>query len=658
MSQEGLIDIIGTHPEIPTEFIADVGTAVPIANQLEVLGTVVAAAGVPFESVASGNTVTYQVQYASAIAATDATDVGLAAFNSTDFSVDANGFVSLNASTQTQLGVDAFTAPGTNPVVPNGSDIITITGAQVAAGTIANIIRTDSLAANTLTIEIQRSSAQAATTIGANGVSHFNSTQFSVDANGFVALAGGGIAIDSIGTQTGTNPIVATSAGLVTINGAVVAAGTNPVRSDGTGANTMAIEVQISQAVAGTDATRIGLSNFSSSHFAVDANGFVTLAGGGQAIDSFIPDSGTSPVVPASDGSVTMSGSGSTTTVGGLNSLTFQLTGLTNHNVLIGAGTTTITKVPPSATSGVPLISQGAAADPAFGTAVVAGGGTGVTSFTAYAPVCGGTTTTGVLQSASTGFGTSGFVLTSNGSAALPSFQAASDSTAIKTITGNSGGAQSPSAGNFNIVGTGSITTVGTANTETIQLTGLTNHALQVGAGTATLTQLAVGATGTVLIGNTGADPSFSATPAVTSITLGGGTAFANYLQGTFTPGLSFGGGTTGITYNNQTGVYTRIGNVVHFYLIVGITSNGSSTGTALITGLPIAVSGAGQFCRVTNGGGLTYPVGTTDAVINFNNGATTATLQGIRTISGPVNVTDVEIADSTTIYAEGIYFV
>lgn len=50
-------------------------------------------------------------------------------------------------------------------------------------------------------------------------------------------------------------------------------------------------------------------------------------------------------------------------------------------------------------------------------------GGTGDTSFTAYAPVCGGTSTTAPLQSAATGISNSGYVLTSNGAAALPSFQ-------------------------------------------------------------------------------------------------------------------------------------------------------------------------------------------------------------------------------------------
>ena len=52
----------------------------------------------------------------------------------------------------------------------------------------------------------------------------------------------------------------------------------------------------------------------------------------------------------------------------------------------------------------------------------VARGGTGVASLTAYSVVCGGTTSTGAVQSVS-GVGTSGQVLTSNGAAALPTWQ-------------------------------------------------------------------------------------------------------------------------------------------------------------------------------------------------------------------------------------------
>lgn len=139
-----------------------------------------------------------------------------------------------------------------------------------------------------------------------------------------IALAGGGTGIDSIGTQTGTNPIVSDGAGLVTINGAVVAAGTNPVRSDGTGANTMALEVQISQAIAATDATKIGLSNYDSGSFAVDANGFVTLATTG-ALKTLTGDTGTA--TPVANNIQIAGGPGITTSAAGavvtINSVVF-----------------------------------------------------------------------------------------------------------------------------------------------------------------------------------------------------------------------------------------------------------------------------------------------------------------------------------------------
>lgn len=59
------------------------------------------------------------------------------------------------------------------------------------------------------------------------------------------------------------------------------------------------------------------------------------------------------------------------------------------------------------------------------GTVGVANGGTGVTSLTAYAPVCGGTTTTGAVQSCGTGIGNIGYVLTTTGATSLPTWQAA-----------------------------------------------------------------------------------------------------------------------------------------------------------------------------------------------------------------------------------------
>jgi hypothetical protein len=103
---------------------------------------------------------------------------------------------------------------------------------------------------------------------------------------------------------------------------------------------------------------------------------------------------------------------------------------VTQHNVIIGAAGNLFTSVAPSATSGIPLVSNGASSDPSFTTMTVAGGGTGATSFTAYNLITGGTTSTGALQSAGS-LGTAGQVLTTG--ATLPSWQTLTDLTTYST---------------------------------------------------------------------------------------------------------------------------------------------------------------------------------------------------------------------------------
>jgi hypothetical protein len=85
--------------------------------------------------------------------------------------------------------------------------------------------------------------------------------------------------------------------------------------------------------------------------------------------------------------------------------------------------------------SGSPITTSGTLALTLSGTALpVANGGTGDTSFTAYAVITGGTTSTGALQSVS-GVGTSGQVLTSNGASALPTWQTASASASLSSTS-------------------------------------------------------------------------------------------------------------------------------------------------------------------------------------------------------------------------------
>ncbi len=64
-------------------------------------------------------------------------------------------------------------------------------------------------------------------------------------------------------------------------------------------------------------------------------------------------------------------------------------------------------------------------------------------------------------------------------------------------------------------------------------------------------------------------------------------------ITGTWTPALSFGGGTTGLTYSSRSGHYTRFGgNVIIARFGLALSAKGSSTGAALVGGLPVAVSG------------------------------------------------------------------
>lgn len=104
----------------------------------------------------------------------------------------------------------------------------------------------------------------------------------------------------------------------------------------------------------------------------------------------------------------------------------------TDHGVLLGSGVGAFTATAVGATNTV--LHGNTGADPTYsavdmaadvtGILPVANGGTGFATTTAYAVLCGGTTATGAFQPVA-GVGNAGQVLTSNGAAALPTFQAA-----------------------------------------------------------------------------------------------------------------------------------------------------------------------------------------------------------------------------------------
>lgn len=109
---------------------------------------------------------------------------------------------------------------------------------------------------------------------------------------------------------------------------------------------------------------------------------------------------------------------------------------------------------------------------------------------------------------------------------------AASVAGAIVSITGDSGGAESASGGNFNLKGTANqIAVTGSANTETFSLVGpytpatYTAHGVLIGEGTSSIVATAAGTNGQVLLGSTGADPAFGTITTSTGVSFTTGAA-------------------------------------------------------------------------------------------------------------------------------------
>ena len=78
-----------------------------------------------------------------------------------------------------------------------------------------------------------------------------------------------------------------------------------------------------------------------------------------------------------------------------------------------------------------------------------------------------------------------------------------------------------------------------------------------------------------------------------------------DYEEGTWTPVVSFGGASVGIT-GTFSGTYTKVGNVVTVACILNFTSKGSSTGSMLVSGMPFdggslnnTISGFGYIHRL-----------------------------------------------------------
>jgi len=105
-------------------------------------------------------------------------------------------------------------------------------------------------------------------------------------------------------------------------------------------------------------------------------------------------------------------------------------------------------------------------------------------------------------------------------------------------------------------------------------------------------------------LGVTGATTNTGLITASAGVAIGGTGAvntLDDYEEGTFTPTVTFGGASVGVTYSTygggrRIGQYTKIGNLVEYFIHMEMTSKGSSTGGLNITGLPFTVVGSQHY--------------------------------------------------------------
>lgn len=237
-------------------------------------------------------------------------------------------------------------------------------------------------------------------------------------------------------------------------------------------------------------------------------------------------------------------------------------------------------------------------------------------------------------------------------------------------------------ASQTNITGVGTITTgtwnatdIAVADGGTGRSTSTTAYGLIAAGTTATgaLQTLAAGATTEILVGGgasalpvwttaTGSGSPVRATsPALVTPTLGvasatsinfGGTALANYLEGTFSPSVTFATpGDVSPSYSTQTGTYTRIGNRCIFDIVLSFTlTYTTASGNFRVGNLPFTV-GAHAAVTISEMSNIAFPASRTQVTARAINGQTYIQLQGVGTAVTATNLTTANFASGATTY-------
>jgi hypothetical protein len=260
---------------------------------------------------------------------------------------------------------------------------------------------------------------------GSTGLTPSTATSGAVTVAGTLAVGNGGTGITSFGTG------VAGALGQNVSGSGSIALTTSPVFTTpnlGTPSAvtlTNASGLPLSTGVTGTLAIGNGGTGATTATTAFDALSPMTTLG--DMIYEGAGPSATRLAIGTSGQILTVLGgipSWQNAPASGVTTISFGSTGLTPSTATSGAVSVAGTLAIANGGTGSTSTTYCNLASNVTGTLPVANGGSGRASHTAYAVICGGTTTTGAQQSIAS-VGTAGQVLTSNGASALPTFQSA-----------------------------------------------------------------------------------------------------------------------------------------------------------------------------------------------------------------------------------------
>ena len=164
-------------------------------------------------------------------------------------------------------------------------------------------------------------------------------------------------------------------------------------------------------------------------------------------------------------------------------------------------------------------------------------------------------------------------------------------STATGTFSSTLGVTGVATLGNGAILGTpasGTVTNLtGTASININGTVGATTPTTVVATTVQASTTMGVGA---ATPSTSGAGITFPATQNASS----NANTLDDYEEGTYTPVMTFGGGSVGQSVAGATGWYTKVGRLVNFHYYLQLSNKGTSTGNAVITGLPFNMDAYG----------------------------------------------------------------